>query len=209
VSVILRSGAVIEAACALVGIGRKLSTAGIGCDAAGIALGARGEILVDDDLRTSQSHILAAGDATGRMLLAHAASYMGEFAARRSIGEEFGRVPYHSIPWATFTSPEVASVGLTEEAAARKGLDCRSASVPMVDNVKARIDRTTEGFFKVVAERASGRIVGGTIVGSHASDLIHVVAIAIHQEMSVSDMRSFSFLHPSISESIGELCHAI
>jgi dihydrolipoamide dehydrogenase len=139
------------------------------------------------------------------MLLAHAASFMGGFVGRAVAGQPFSPVPYHSIPWATFIRPEVASVGLTLEKAASRGLDCRAAAVPMMDNVKARIDRTTEGFFKIVADRTSGKLVGGTIVGAHASDLIHVVALAIHQGMTVRELQGFCFLHPSISESIGDL----
>jgi dihydrolipoamide dehydrogenase len=209
VAVLLDSGAVVEAAKALIGIGRALETRGLNCEAAGVSVDVRGGIPIDDDLRTSQPHIYAAGDVTGRMLLAHAASYMGEFAGRRAAGLSFSPVPYHSIPWATFTTPEVASVGLSLEKAKQSGKSCVSASVPVIDNVKARIDRTTDGFFKVVAERGTGKIVGGTIVGPHASDLIHIFALAIHQEMTVSDMRGFSFVHPSISESIGDIYTSI
>jgi dihydrolipoamide dehydrogenase len=205
VAVLLNSGAVVGAEKALVGIGRALETRGLNCEAAGVDLDSRGGILVDDDLRTSQPHIYAAGDVTGRMLLAHAASYMGEFAGRRAAGLPFPAIPYHSIPWATFTTPEVAAVGMTHEKAERSGKPCVSASAPMMENIKARIDRTTDGFFKVVAESETGRIVGATIVGPHASDLIHILALAIHQGMTVSDMRGFSFVHPSIAESIGDL----
>lgn len=205
VAVLLHSGAVIEAAKALVGIGRTLETKDLGCETAGLKLSGRGGLIVDDDLRTSQPHIFAAGDVTGRMLLAHAASYMGEYAGRQAAGRTFSPVPYHSIPWATFTTPEVASVGLSLEAASRSGLVCRAASVPLMDNIKARIDRTTEGFVKIVSERESGRIVGGTVVGPHASDLIHIIALAVHQRITVTGMRGFSFMHPSIAESIGDL----
>jgi dihydrolipoamide dehydrogenase len=205
VAVHLRSGAVIEAGKALVGVGRTLETRGLDCDKAGVAMTGRGGIDVDDGLQTSQPHILAAGDVTGRVLLAHAAAYMGEFAGRLAAGAEFQPVPYHSIPWATFTTPEVAAVGISLEKAEQSGLACFAASVPLMDNVKARIDRTTDGFVKVVAERGTGRIVGGTIVGPHASDMIHVIALAVHKRLSVSEMRGFSFVHPSISESIGDL----
>ncbi|HWR97636.1 MAG TPA: NAD(P)/FAD-dependent oxidoreductase [Candidatus Methanoperedens sp.] len=204
-SVLLRGGAVVEAEKTLVGIGRALGSQGLGCDAAGIAIGPKGDILVGDGLRTSQSHVFAAGDVTGKMLLAHAASFMGEQAARLACGLPARPVPYRSIPWATFTTPEVGSVGLTHEAAERSGIRAVAASVPLMDSVKARIDRTTDGFLKIVAERGSGRIVGGTIIGPHASDLIHAVALAIHQRMTVSDMRGFTFIHPSISELIGDL----
>ena len=209
VAVLLGSGAVVEASKALVAIGRALETRGLNCGEAGVNLDNRGSILVDEDLRTSQPHIYAAGDVTGRMLLAHAASYMGEFAGRRASGRPFPPVPYHSIPWATFTTPEVAAVGLSLEQAEQSGKSCAAASVPIMDNVKARIDRTTDGFFKVVTERQTGKIVGGTIVGPHASDLIHIIALAIHLGMTVNDMRGFSFVHPSIAESIGDLYASI
>lgn len=205
VAVQLASGTVIEAEKTLVGVGRTLETGSLGCEAAGIALGPRGGVAVDDDLQTSQPHILAAGDVTGRMLLAHAATSMGEYAGRKAAGLPFSPVPYHSIPWATFVTPEIASVGLTVEGATRAGLSCVSASVPLMENVKARIDRTTEGFFKIVAEEKTGRLVGGTVVGPHASDLIHIIALAIHQNLTVADMRGFVFVHPSISESIGDV----
>jgi len=201
----LASGAVIEVTKCLIGIGRTLETRGLGCEKAGIHLDQRGGIAVDSDLSTSQPHIRAAGDVTGRMLLAHAASFMGEFAGRAAAGQPYSPVPYHSIPWATFTRPEVAGVGLNVEKAAQAGIDCLSATVPLMDNVKARIDRTTEGFVKIVAEQTSGKLVGCTIVGPHASDMIHAVALAIHQRMTARELKGFSFIHPSISESIGDL----
>lgn len=205
VAVMLASGTVIEAEKALVGVGRTLETSKLDCEAAGIETSGRGGIVVDANLRTSQPHIFAAGDVTGRMLLAHAATYMGEFSGRAAAGQAFPPVPYHSIPWATFTTPEVAGVGLSLEAAERSGMICTTSSVPLMDNVKARIDRTPQGFFKIVAEKGTGRIVGGTIVGPHASDLIHIIALAIHKGMTSSEMRGFSFIHPSISESIADL----
>jgi dihydrolipoamide dehydrogenase len=209
VAVHLDTGQVIEAQVALVGIGRALGSRDLGCDAAGIATGPRGDIIIDDALRTSQEHIFAAGDVAGRMLLAHAASFMGEQAALRACGREAREIPYRSIPWATFSTPELGSVGMTLAGSQRAGFQATSASVPLMDSVKARIDRTTDGFIKVVAQRESGRILGGTVVGPHASDLVHIVALAIHQGMTVSDMRGFTFVHPSISELFGDLFSAL
>lgn len=205
VAVQLASGTVVVAEKALVAVGRRLSSQGLSCPAAGIELNGREGVLVDDDLRTSQQHVFAAGDVTGRMLLAHAATYMGAFAGHRASGQPFAAVPYGSIPWATFTTPEVAAVGLTLEAAERSGLCCTTHAVPLMDNVKARIDRTTEGFFKIVAEKETGRILGGTAVGIHASEIIHVVGLAIHKRMTRAEMRGFVFVHPTISESIIDL----
>lgn len=209
VRVTLASGSVVDAEKALVAIGRGLESRGLGCEAAGIAVGAAGAISVDDQLRTSQPHILAAGDVTGRMLLAHAATYMGEFAGRFAAGVAFAPVPFASIPWVTFTSPEVAGVGLTVEAARGLGLDAVSGSAPFVDNVKARIDRASEGFVKLVAERGTGRLLGGTIVGKGAAELIHVIALAVHQRMSADSLRGFVFAHPSIAETIADAVRAV
>jgi dihydrolipoamide dehydrogenase len=198
--VILRSGRSLEAEKALVGAGRRLLSADIGCEAAGLHVGERGELIVDEELRTSQPHIRAAGDITGKMLLAHVASYQGEYAAHRAFDLPFPDVPYPSIGWATFTVPEIASVGLTEGAAEGKGLRCASVRVPLMESIKARIDRQTEGFVKIVAEKGTGRILGGTVVGSHASDLIHIVGLAIHGSMSTSELRGFVWVHPAVSE---------
>lgn len=200
VRVSLNSGETLLAEKALLGVGRILLTDGLGCEAAGVARGPRGEILVDEHLATSSAGVWAAGDATGRMLLAHAASYQGAYAARRAFGAPYGPVPYGSIPWATYTQPEVASVGLTEEGARRAGVDAVSASRPLMESIRARIDRSTEGFFKLVAERGSGRVVGGTVVGPHASELIHIVAMAIHAGLDMTRMDGFCFAHPSVSE---------
>jgi dihydrolipoamide dehydrogenase len=205
VAVLLESGEVVEAEMALLAVGRALGSRGLGCEAAGIATGAKGEIVVDDDLRTSQGHIFAVGDVNGRMLLAHAASFMGEQAGRRACGLAARPVPYRSIPWATFTTPEIGSVGLTPAAAEASGFRAIAASIPLMESVKARIDRTTEGFLKVVVEQGTGRILGGTVVGPHASDLVHTVALAIHRCVTVSDMRGFTFVHPSVSELFGDL----
>ena len=144
VAVMLKSGAVVEAAKALVGVGRTWRRRILDCAAAGIATSERGGIVVDEDLRTSQPHILAAGDVTGRMLLAHAASYMGEFAGRPAAGQSFSPVPYHSIP-GRHSPPRRSRRSACPWRRRASGAELHAASVPLMDNVKARIDRTTEG----------------------------------------------------------------
>lgn len=205
VAVRLASGAVVEADKALVGVGRALESQHLDCEAAGVSTTGQGAVTVDDQLRTSQPHILAAGDVSGRMLLAHAASYMGEFAGRSAAGVSFPPVPYHAIPWVTFTSPEVAAVGMSVDGARKAGIDTVSDSAPFMGNVKARIDRRTDGFVKIVAERVTGRILGGTIVGEHAADLIHVLALAIKQGMTIGDLVGFVFAHPSTAETVADV----
>lgn len=200
----LKSGAIVEAEQALVGIGRRLLGRELGVESAGITLGQRGEIAVDDDMRTSVPHIFAAGDITGRMLLAHVASFQGALAARKAFGFPHPPVPYWSIPWATFTAPEIATVGTTGEAARRQGIVHATAVVPLMESIKARIDRKTDGFVKVVVDKKSGKVIGATVVGSHASDVIHILALAIHQGMTTGDLRTFCYAHPSNVEIFGD-----
>lgn len=201
----LKSGVVVEADRALIGIGRRLKTDELGLENVGISVGPRGEIPVDAELRTSQPTIYAAGDITGRMLLAHVASCQGEFAARRALGLPHPEIPYRSISWATFTKPEIASVGVTSESATRQGIEHRFAVVPLMENVKARIDRTTEGFVKIVVDNNEGRVIGGTVVGPQASDIVHILALAIHQRMTMGDLAGFCFNHPSVAEIIQDV----
>ena len=203
--VLLASGESLEAEKVLVGIGRRLLTGDIGLEAAGLARGSRGEIDVDGELRTSREHIYAVGDITGKLLLAHLASYQGAQAARSAVGRSWREVPYHAVPWSIFTTPEIASVGLNETGAAGKGVDSLAASLPWMDNIKARLDRTTDGFVKIVAEKGSGRIIGGTVVGLHASDMIHIISQAVHQKLTVSDMTGMVFAHPGLAETIYEV----
>ncbi len=204
VTVVLASGKTLTADKVLVGVGRRLLSDDIGLESAGLAPGRRGEIAVDGELRTARPNIFAIGDVTGRMLLAHLASFQGVQAGRLAVGMSSREVPYHAIPWSTFTSPEIASVGMNETMAESQGRDCRTAVVPLMSNIKARIDRTTDGFVKVVAAGEGGRIVGGTVVGPHASDMIHIISLAVHHQMTAGEMSGMVFAHPTLAECIYE-----
>jgi dihydrolipoamide dehydrogenase len=205
----LRSGETLEAEKVLVGIGRRLLSDDIGLETAGIERGPGGEIPVDDDLRTSCPDIFAVGDVTGKMLLAHLATFQGVQAARRASGSAARAVPYHAVPWSIFTTPEIATVGMNETEAAKRGVGCVSAIVPWMDNIKARIDRSTEGFVKIVADPGDGRIIGGTIVGNHASDMIHILSTHIHSGATVTDMTGMVFAHPGLAETVYEVAQKL
>jgi dihydrolipoamide dehydrogenase len=201
----LASGRVLEAHSVLIGAGRRLLTEGLGLETVGLETGAGGEIVVDGELRTAREGIFAVGDVTGKLLLAHLASFQGLQAGLRAIGRKGREVPYHAVPWTIFTSPEIATVGLNETAARSDGLSCLAASIPWMDNVKARIDKTTDGFVKIVADRKTGQIVGGTVVGPHASDMIHIIGTAVHHHHTVDDMAAMVFAHPGLAETIHEV----
>ena len=203
--VTLASGEHIEAERVLVGVGRRLLTNDIGLREAGVELGERGEIIVDDRLMTSREGVMAVGDVTGRLLLAHLASFQGVQAARNVLGRKANPVPYDAVPWAIFTTPEIATVGLNEAGGKRRGVGLVSASVPWMDNIKSRIDRETEGFVKINADKETGKIVGGTIVGVHASDTIHIISSFIHSGATVGDAAGMVFAHPGLAETISEV----
>jgi dihydrolipoamide dehydrogenase len=124
-------------------------------------------------------------------------------AARVAAGKGGRSVPYHAIPWSIFTSPEIATVGVNETEAGRREMPCITALVPWMDNVKARIDRKTDGFVKIVAD-GGGRIVGGTVVGEHGSDMIHILSVAIHRGATAGDLTGMVFAHPGLAETIYE-----
>jgi dihydrolipoamide dehydrogenase len=203
VKVHFRSGTILEADKVLVAAGRRLLTADIGLESAGIKRGPGGEIAVDEELRTSSPDIYAVGDVTGKLLLAHLASFQGAQAARAAAGKGGRPVPYHAVPWSIFTSPEIATVGVNETEAERREIEHTAALVPWMANIKARIDRKTEGFVKVVAD-GEGRIIGGTVVGEHASDMIHILSVAIHQGATAADLAGMVFAHPGLAETVYE-----
>lgn len=201
----LASGEAIEVDKVLVGVGRRLLTSGLGLGEVGVERGDRGEIIVDDRLMTTREGIMAVGDVTGRLLLAHLASRQGVHAARTFLGRPSRGVPYDAVPWSIFTTPEIATVGLNEELAGRRGVRLISAAVPWMDNIKARIDRATEGFVKINADADTGKIIGGTIVGVHAADTIHIVSSFIHSGATVGDAAGMVFAHPGLAETISDV----
>jgi dihydrolipoamide dehydrogenase len=189
----------IEADIVLFGVGRRPNTSGLGLDAAGVTVDARGFIGVDDQLRTNVDHVYAIGDVTGKALLAHVASHQGLTAADVLAGQD-KRIDYHVVPAATFTHPEIASVGLTEAAATEAGHDPVTAKFPFAALGRARTFGDTEGFVKVVAGRHHGEILGVHIIGPSASDLITEGALAITLEATLDELADTIHAHPTLGE---------
>ncbi|MFF2083263.1 dihydrolipoyl dehydrogenase [Nocardia sp. NPDC058176] len=183
----------------LVGVGRKPNTGQLGLDIAGIATDTRGFIEVDDRLRTGVEHVSAIGDVTGRALLAHVASHQGLTAADVIAGHD-ARIDYSVIPAATFTHPEMASVGLTEAAALAAGHQVTVAKFPFAALGRARTFGETEGFVKIVAGRTHGEVLGVHIIGPSASDLIAEGALAISLEATLDELADTIHAHPTLGE---------
>jgi dihydrolipoamide dehydrogenase len=187
----------------LVSVGRGLNSEGIGLEALGIQKGKKGEIVVDEKMETAVKGVYAVGDVVGGMLLAHKASQEGVVAAHNACGREM-RMDYSVVPAAIFTLPEIASVGLREHEATERGISVRTGRFLYRALGKAHAAGELSGFFKIISDPAGDRILGAHIMGSHASDLIHEVAVAMKAGLKPRDIAGTIHVHPTFSEGIRE-----
>ncbi len=177
----------------LVATGRTPNTQGLGLEEAGIALAERGGIRVDDRLRTTKPGVYAAGDVTGRDMFVYMAAYGAKVAAENALNGDGRRYDSLAMPEVVFTDPQMASVGLTEAAAHDRGLDVRSAIVPLGYVPRAIAARDTRGLIKLVAEHATGRLVGAHMLAPEAGDSVQTAALAIKQGLTVQELAETIF----------------
>jgi dihydrolipoyl dehydrogenase len=192
----------------LVAVGRRPYTEGLGLEAVGVKLDARGRIVVDEQFATSIAGIYAIGDAIPGPMLAHKAEEEGIAAVERMAGLA-GHVNYDAVPNVVYTNPEFAAVGLTEEECARRGVPVRTGSFPFIANGRARGMGETDGQVKVVADATSDRVLGIHILGAHASDLIGEAALAMEFSASAEDIGRAVHAHPTLSEALKEAALAV
>jgi len=196
----------------LVAVGFKPNSEGLGLEKVGVALDKRGHIVVDDQLRTNVPSVYAIGDVSGGPYLAHKASKEGEIAAEVIAGHKAAR-DWRAMPAATFTNPEIASVGMFEHEAKAKGLDFKVGKFPFAASGRAMAVMETDGFVKVIAERVGGehkdyKVIGVHIVGPEASDLISEGALAMEMDAFVEDIGLTVHPHPTLSEVVMEAAKA-
>lgn len=203
---------VLEVDACLVATGRIPATKDLGLDAVGVETDRRGFIPVDDTMAVLSggepvAHLWAIGDATGQMMLAHAASAQG-IAAVENICGRHRTVDYRSIPAAAFTHPEISYVGLTEPAAKelgeKEGFEVASVRTYFKGNSKAIAEGEADGIAKVIYRKDTGELLGVHILGLHASDLIHEASNAIAQRQSVNTLAYLVHAHPTLSEVLDE-----
>ncbi len=194
----------VEGSHALLAIGSVPLTDGLGLDAAGVEVDAGGYVPVDQFQRTSAPHIYAAGDVTGQMPLSSVASMQGRKIARHTMGRPVSPLDYSKVAQAIFTTPEIASVGLDEAAAAAEGRKIRLTKVPFAANSRSVIQSVTRGFAKVISDPATHVVLGGTIVGHRASELIGILALAVQGRLKVDVLVETLMVHPSMSESLAD-----
>lgn len=203
VSVQLSDGKTIEAEKVLVSIGRAVNSKGIGLETIGVKTGPRSEIIVDRSMQTNIEGIYAIGDVTGGIMLAHLASKEGIVAAENAMGSH-SAVNYDVIPAAIFTSPEIGSVGLREKQAVDRGIKYKVGRFQFRALGKAHAMGEIAGLIKIIADEATDKILGGHIIGPHASDLIHEIAVAMGKGLTVKDIAHTIHAHPTLAEGIME-----
>lgn len=175
-----------------------------GLDGIGIKL-EKNRILVDDYLSTSIPNIYAAGDVTGGIMLAHYAAYQGTLVVENIANpNQMKKVENCAIPNCIFTDPEVASVGLSEDKAKQSGFDIKIDKLDFQASGMARILDETEGFIKIISDKKTDAILGASIIGPKATELIAILTLGIKSRLKASQVKETVFAHPTLSESINE-----
>jgi len=200
----------VEADLILMAVGRKPNIKGMGFEEAGLDIGKQG-IVVDERMRTNLPGVYAAGDVTGKSLLAHSASRMGEVAVNNMFGPggssgtgKNDRMRYQAIPWALYSNPEGAGCGPTEAEAKEQGLNVKTSSLQMRVNARFLAENGIKGtgVCKVVVDADTERLIGVHMLGGACSEMIHSAAAMIEAELRVRDIKEIVFPHPTVSEII-------
>ena len=195
--------ATLEADTVLVATGRKPFTAGLGLDTLGVALSPRGQIVTDAHYATNISGIYAIGDAIAGPMLAHKAEDEG-IAVAEILAGKAGHVNYGVIPGVIYTHPEVASVGATEEQLKTEGRAYKVGKFSFMGNARAKANFAGDGFVKILADKATDRILGAHIIGPMAGDLIHEICVAMEFGAAAEDLARTCHAHPTYSEAVRE-----
>jgi dihydrolipoamide dehydrogenase len=194
---------VLDASHVLVSVGRKPSLSGIDASALGLELGQRGEIKVNDQMRTNLPDVFAIGDAVGGKLLAHKAEEEGVIAAEVIAGRP-SHMHYHSIPSVVYTWPEIATVGLTEREVKESGREYRVGKFPFSANGRARTMGEASGFVKFIADAKTDELLGCHMIGPNVSELISEVVLAFEYRGASEDLGITVHSHPTLSEATKE-----
>ncbi len=200
-------GRVVRASHAVLAIGSIPNTDGLGLETAGVELSSGGYININQHCVTNVGHIYAAGDVSGKLPLSSVAQMQGRKVAEHVMGlhtREHRHLDYDKAASAIFTEPEIADVGLAEADAFALGRKIRVTKVPFSASAKALINNDSRGFIKIVSDPFTGVVLGGSIVGRHAAELISVIALAVTAGLKVSDIADSMLVHPALSEALAE-----
>ena len=201
-------GEVIEADIVLVAIGRAPYTEGLGLEQAGVAMDERRRVKIDGHFQTSVPGIYAIGDVVAGPMLAHKAEDEG-IAVAEVLAGQAGHVNYDVIPNVIYTAPEVAAVGKSEEELKAAGIAYKAGKFPFTANGRAKVNKTTDGFVKVLADAATDRILGVSIIGANASEMIAEAAVLMEFGGSAEDLARTCHAHPTLTEAVKEAALAV
>jgi dihydrolipoamide dehydrogenase len=200
-------GRVVRSSHAVLAIGSVPNTDGLNLEAAGVLVDRGGYVPINHHCVTSQPHIYAAGDISGKLPLSSVASMQGRKVAEHVMGlhtRDHRHLDYDKAASAIFTEPEIADVGLAEADAFATGRKIRVTKVPFSATPKALINHDSRGFVKIISDPATGVVLGGSIVGRHAAELISVIALAVTANLKVTDIAESLLVHPALSEALAE-----
>lgn len=199
----------VEAEQVAVVVGFRPNSPDLGLDKAGVTVNARGWVEADAFGRTSNPHVYAVGDIAGKVLLAHTASAMGKMVGDLVAGKDPAALRYDLMPHATYSHPQVASFGVTEETAKAKGLDYVIGKAGFIANGKALGLGENEGWVKIIAEKSSGKLLGAVLVGPEVSELLPELTLAAANDLTVKDIAANVHAHPTLSEVLMEACESL
>ena len=191
----------IEADQILMATGRRARTAGLGLEMAGVDLDRRGHIAVDDQMRTTNPRVYAAGDVTDQPQFVYVAAMGGNIASENALRDAGRRISFETMPRVTFTSPTIASVGITEDQAREQGYEVMTSVLPLEAVPRALVDHETGGLIKLVADEATGRLLGAHILADGAGDVVQAAVMAIKYEATVDEIAET--FHPYLTMAEG------
>jgi len=204
VRVTLDDGRVVDGSHCLLALGSIPSTAGLGLADVGVDLDDRGFIKVDRVSRTSAPGVYAAGDCTGVFMLASVAAQQGRIAMAHLLGDAVHPLDLSKVSSNIFTSPEIATVGLSQSDLQDAGLQVDVAMLPLGTNPRAKMQGIHDGFVKLYSRKSTGTVLGGVVVSPRASELIHVVSLAVSMHLTVDQVSDAFTVYPSLSGSVAE-----
>jgi pyruvate/2-oxoglutarate dehydrogenase complex dihydrolipoamide dehydrogenase (E3) component len=204
VRVTLTDGRTVDGSHCLLAIGSIPNTEGLGLESVGVALNDNGFVAVDRVSRTSVRGIYAAGDVTGVLMLASVAAQQGRIAMSHLLGDAVHPLDLGKVASNVFTSPEIATVGLSQQQVDESDLQIDVAMLPLASNPRAKMQGVHDGFVKIFARRGMGIVVGGVVVAPRASELIHPLSLAVSASLTVDQVADAFTVYPSLSGSVAE-----
>ena len=202
--VTLEDGRTVEGTHVLLTVGQVPQSRGIGLEAVGVRLDAGGAVVVDGVSRTSVPSIYAAGDVTGKLMLASVAAMQGRIAMWHLLGQAVAPLRWDAVAATIFTDPQIATVGLSEQQAAKARIDVVVDTLPLETNSRAKMAGLRDGFVKLLARPGSGTLVGGAVVAGYASDLIAPISVAVFNRLTAQQLTQAFQIYPSYAGSIQE-----